>query len=194
MTEVGEAHPSAPIEPNAADETRRKRKRLWTIIGSIVMFIIGVASALLVLLYVAPPVPSDAELITRILQMGRLSALPEGASEVETGGDSTMFQMTLLLRFDAPPNEIETFLAKSAGLQGVATEVLNPRHMYLPFPPNRVGDPAHRHYLPDPRHTWWDPLVQTSGRYFETGPDGDGVITQVIVDDEANTVFVRIER
>ena len=193
MTEVGEAHPGVSVEPNA-DQARRKRKRLWTIVGATVMFVIGVASALVVLVYVAPPVPSDAELITRILQMGRLSALPENASNVETGGDATMFQMTLLLRFDAPPDEIDTFLAKSAGLQGIATEVLNPRHMFQPFPADRVGDPAHRHYLPDPRHTWWDPLVQTQGRYFETEPDADGVATQVIVDDEANTVFVRIER
>jgi len=182
-----------PSPPPVGPRPWTRRQRVLAGIGIVGMLAIGIGTSL-GLLILFPPSPSDAEMITRILRMGRLGKLPADAAQVETGGTNTPFAMDLLLRFAAPPGQIQQFLDDSPGLEGAPAEVLNPRHRFQPFPADGQGDPAHRHYLPDPRHAWWDPLVQTRGRYFETATDADGVRTQVIVDDEADEVFIRVRR
>ncbi len=179
--------------PPPLTPAQRKTRRILLVVGTIAMLGIGVCTALL-LLFLVPPTPSDGEMIVKTLSMARLGPLPPDATDVETGGDNSLFKMTLLLRFKAPPQQIDGFLRNSPALQDLPTEILGPRHMFQPFPANGQGDPAHRHYLPDPRHDWWNPLVQTRGRFFEIPPDDDQVRGQVIVDDTAHEVFVKVER
>jgi len=136
--------------------------------------------------------------VRRALRMGRLAKLPRSASQIQAGGSSSRYAATLYVRFVAAPEDIERFVADSAGLKGVVAEQFGPDHMYLPYRMYAsLGAEADRHaYFAelDPRYPWFDPTIRGRGRRYAIPPDERGQRGEVVIDDERYVVFIKVWR
>lgn len=129
------------------------------------------------------------------LEMGRLAKLPDSATGVMVGGTGDTDNVTLYLRFAAPPEDIDKFIADSFGVGHLPPKALGPDHMCLPATARSTdADEAARHvyFGPDARYPWFDPTVRTKGRLYVIPRNLDGNSGEIIIDDESHVVYVKV--
>src|SRR5207249_7924258 len=98
------------------------------------VFILGCAGIMALLVGHAAITQIPSNVIRTAREEGGLGPLPPSATDVRTYGWSNGFASGRYIRFSAPPQEIDAFLAASPGLKGVNPERFSPKHMYLPYP------------------------------------------------------------
>lgn len=170
---------------NDSDSTSGRRKWLFLAVASVAAVVVGVVLVARV---------GENEKGRRALGLARLADWPEGATEVRADGTRNAFSMTYLLRFSAPPEAIEAWIRQSPGLKGVSPEQFTPQRMLLPYPADGETSTEHRYFHPDPRYPWFDPTIRNRGRRYTIPQDRNACGGEVIIDDEAQTVFVRSSR
>lgn len=170
---------------NDSDSTSGRRK--WLILA-----VAGVAVVVAAVVLVARG--GESEKARRALDLARLADWPESATGIRADGTRNAFSMTCLLRFSAPPEAIDAWIRQSPGLKGVSPEPFLPQHMLLPYPADGETSAEHRYFHPDTRYPWFDPTIRNRGRRYEVPQDRNACGGEVIIDDEAHTVFVRSSR
>ncbi|MFH1745439.1 MAG: hypothetical protein ABIG44_00175 [Planctomycetota bacterium] len=135
--------------------------------------------------------------LERALEMGRLTELPESATEVQIGGTGNVRAATFYICFSAPPEDIDGFITGSRSIGHLHPEQLSAEHMYLPARARSedVEEAArHVYFQPDTRYPWYDPTVRTRGRRYVIPENLDGNSGEVIIDDDRHIVYVRVVR
>jgi len=87
---------------------------LWASLGVIIAY--GIFVLCSVLYMVSPSEHTQAENIKVGLELGRLAALPSSATEIQADGSDGLFSETVYIKFKAPIEEINQFIADSEGL------------------------------------------------------------------------------
>jgi hypothetical protein len=131
-----------------------------------------------------------------ILRMARLGAIPSCATDVRCGGVGDSARGAYSLRFTAPAEEINRFIASSPELRVRAPQTLDPEHMYLPNTqrtPDNSEPGKQVFYMPDARFPWFDPAVRGKGRLYVIPRDSQSNSGEVVIDDEKQTVYVRVK-
>jgi hypothetical protein len=141
-------------------------------------------------------IPSNV--ISAVREQGNLAPLPPSATDLKTYGWSSGFSSGRYIRFKAPAQEIEAFLAASPGLKGAKPEHYGPERMYLPYPKEQPRtDEGYEEYR---RHQyfslngpeWYNPSIRMKGRLYGIPWHGPGYHGQVVIDDELHVVFVYV--
>ncbi|MHC4075230.1 MAG: hypothetical protein ACYSRR_03495 [Planctomycetota bacterium] len=162
-----------------------------------VITIIALVLSVLVLLPTAlNSIPSVK--IAKILSAGRLSDLPESATEIKVEGWSSMFAGMDYIKFRATSEDIEKFIKQSPSINNLSPEIFSREHMYLPsseltdFGENYY---KHKYYVLAGEPPWYEPVIRIKGRMYEIPGDPnmrDHNYGSVIIDDETNTVFITV--
>jgi hypothetical protein len=128
-----------------------------------------------------------------ILNAGRLSNLPESATNIHAEGWSGLFTGTSYLKFQADKTDIEQWINSSHSLSNATARDINDSHRYLLY---GTADLRHEdsnyktNYLTP---LWYRPDIRQNGKLYEVPPDPRGVNSgNVIIDYNENTVYVRI--
>ena len=169
----------------------RIRKRLgWWII-----FLLPFASLGSYHLYLAtPPVQARA-----ILSNANLATLPKSAYDISVYTWSSPMSGEEFLKFTASPNDIDSFLKTSPILNGLECTTYTEKHMRIPYPNNYFFqddeiDISHEYFhqygggAPD----WYKSGIRGPGRRYEIQPKGYHNPGEVIIDDQTNTIFVKL--
>jgi hypothetical protein len=150
----------------------------------------------------------DAERIELTRRMGRLAPLPAQARSVQVYELSNAFAPAFWLRFEAPPEAIDAFLAASPGLAGVTPRRLCTREETAaaqaqtdPFF-HRTGDHELSLRTGDSckwrvvqvlsKLTWFDVVRVQKGRLYDIPLDGEANSGLVVVDEERHVVYVKV--
>jgi len=183
--------PNSPAERNNAHAPAAHQRRRWKR-GLLIAVVTCVA--LCVLGGVLLPWWLRQENLRVTLRLGRLADLPTGAHDVRIDGSSSLFSSCYYLRFQAPADAIEAFVAASPGLRGLVAEQFTPAHMYLPSENSSTGirRDGHRyfHYPDASGCPWFDPTIRVKGRRFEIPQDANANYGEVIINDETQTVYI----
>lgn len=142
---------------------------------------------------------SDTKKLEALQAMGRLAPLPSQAQHVQVDARTNMFAGSFWLRFEAPPEAIEAFLAASPGLAGVPPAALctGAPALLQAAGPNTVfaqkGANCEPHSLnPPPGQSWFDTARVGKGRLYAIPQDSDANGGTLLVDDEHHVVYVKV--
>jgi hypothetical protein len=169
----------------------KRRGLRWSMIGLGVLALIGV-----VVLGALAATVGGKGTQRAVLRMARLAAIPSSATDLHCEGTGGSTGGVYYLRFTAPAEDINRFVMNSSELRGRAPQALGPEHMYLPEAqpgPDATQPAQHTYYAADPRFPWFDPAVRTKGRLYVIPPDRDSNSAVVVIDDEKQTVYVRVK-
>lgn len=126
-----------------------------------------------------------------------LAPLPPSATQVRASEEGAFTWTAYYVRFSAPPEDINAFLAASPGLRGERPEIFTARHKLLPGPARGQSLTARQltdgnsyilYGLPSP--SWFDRTVRTSGRRYNIHHGGN--YGEVVVNDASHTVYVYV--
>lgn len=137
-----------------------------------------------------------------VLKSAHLAPLPESATGFQAEGWSRIFTGGFYLMFHATPEDINGFLVNSPSIKSVSPEIFNPNYTLLTAPTdaNCINDGLenmHKHrYLHPSRNepNWYNPTIKVKGRRYKITPRTIKNFKwgEVIVNDETNTVYVKI--
>jgi hypothetical protein len=141
---------------------------------------------------------SDTKKLEAIQAMGHLAPLPSQAQNVQVAASTNMFAGSFWLRFEAPPEAIEAFLAGSPGLAGVP-----PAALCATAPAQkasgsdevfaRKGEGCEPHSLnPPPKQSWFDAARVEKGRLYAIPQDSHANGGTLLVDDVHHVVYVEV--
>jgi hypothetical protein len=168
----------------------KKRGPRWSLIGLMavgLLLVVGLGT------FAVATIGGKGDL-NAVLRKAQLGAIPSGATDLQYAGvaDSTYY-----LRFTASPEEIERFIADSPRLKVRAPQSLGPAQMYLPDS-QREANPSEGtatiYYAANERIPWFDPQVREKGRMYAIAPDRHSNWTEVVIDDQKNTVYIRVRQ
>lgn len=149
----------------------------------------------------------DAKWIDTARGIGRLAPLPAQASHVQVAAIDNLFNSSFWLRFEAPPEAIETFLATSPGLAGVTPEALCSFTEAWPFfdsspapLPGQArlfaraneGCEPRELSLPSSGQSWFDVASAGKGRLYVIPQDNEANGGTLVVDDAHHVVYVSV--
>ena len=151
----------------------------------------------------------DAKRIDITRRICRLAPLPTQARDVQVYELSNPFAPSFWLRFEAPAESIEAFLAASPGLADVAPQRMCSReqtaaaeaHARRPHPPLpgavslsvSTGDACEWHTIQVPsKLPWFDVGQVRTGRLYVIPQDSDANGGTLLVDDEHHTLYVAV--
>ncbi|AQT67012.1 hypothetical protein STSP2_00150 [Anaerohalosphaera lusitana] len=136
--------------------------------------------------------------VSKMLHAGRLAELPANARNLRADGWDGLFTGEEYLMFNAPADEVDSWLSASPGLKETV-EHFDAEHMLLPQPDNDrersqlIYEGHELYYLFHRMPRWYRPTVRVKGRRYEIEPDESGHNWgTVVVDDETNTVYVKV--
>lgn len=123
--------------------------------------------------------PSNYERLKVGLKIGRLSDLPKSAYEVKVSGTENFFSATVYIKFKAPMNDIDYFIRSSKGMQSANPDPFNYENWKREYS-----------YILE-KHPWFNPLT-SNGRIYEIPQDENADYGTVIVDDNTDTVYIKV--
>ncbi len=182
-----------------------------------VALLVGAVAVLTIIGVVATTWGTDSYL-QQALAMGRLAQVPKSAWKQDFGAVKEEGKKTIYVRFAAPEADINEFIAGSPGLAGVTPQQLGPGQMYLPRAASQpaagaatqralaatqaavaAGTPAASepagnvvYYTPPEKYPWFDPMIRVRGRRYVIPKDHEGNHGEVIINDDAQVVFIRM--
>ncbi len=162
--------------------------------SKIAVVIVLMALTAFVAAVIFPP-QSDARNLAAARKQAGLAPLPPSARDIRTFRNSTLTWTAYHIKFQASPDEINTFLTSSPGLQVRKSERFNRSHPYLPLPAGG-GDytrPTPPAYFRDAEYVrqsapWFDRTVTQAGRRYKI--EHSEVYGEVVVNDATNTVLI----
>jgi hypothetical protein len=143
---------------------------------------------------------SPEKIISSVIKNGRLSKLPESATDIQAYAWNTAFSGEWYLAFKASPADIQSFVESSESIKNVKPTIFDSERQYLPYP-----DPAptdfyrqsqmdpniyFRKYSMDP--PWYNPTIKVKGKKYDVPPEGYNNRGEVIINDETNYVYIKI--
>jgi hypothetical protein len=91
------------------------------------------------------------------LELGRLAAIPESATDLKIDGTSNLFSCTYRIRFRASAEDIDEFIRNSPGLNGVLPTKFDANHQNLPvFKADEIQNAEHEYFGIDERYPWFN--------------------------------------
>ena len=149
------------------------------------------------LLLIAASGCGNGSLPAEALGLAGLAALPASATNVRSDGTKNTFSATYVIQFKAPAADIDAFLKASPRLAGITPEALTDQHQYIPYAEAK-GETSklesHATFHPEARFPWYVPAVRSKGRRFVIPQDRQAVYGEVVVDDAAAIVYIKVSR
>ncbi len=136
--------------------------------------------------------------VRTLLARAQLAALPKSATAVRIYIWSSPFSGEEFLRFTADANDVERFLAESPALQGQEPTIYSAQRMRLVYPNGFAATsspPIDGAEYVQPSHsapTWYKYEVKGPARKYHVQPPRYQLPGEVLVDDEAHTVYVHL--
>ncbi len=169
----------------------KKRGVRWPLVS-----LVGAALMVVIIIGTMAGTLGSKGMLRAALRMGRLAELPRAATQVQCDGTGGSSAGMYFIKFTAPAEEIEKFIADSTELRVRAPEALGPERMYLPESQrstSAAATAAHIYYTPDARYPWFDPALREKGRRYVIPLDRESNSGEVIIDDATQTVYIRVQ-
>ena len=182
---------SLPYQAGLYFFLRKKLKNifLWAILFIVPAIALGTNS----LFHTLPRVRA-----LRILSYGRLASLPKSARDVREYSWSSLFADEWFLRFNAGPEDIETFINNSESIKGRDYELYSSERMRLPHPMDikksiEYQKAGHVLYFPDTSTPdWYIQKIDSKAREYKIPDEDKHNWGEVIVDDVNDIVYIKI--
>jgi len=134
----------------------------------------------------------------RILSYGRLASLPKSARDVREYSWSSLVAGEWFLRFNAGPEDIETFINNSESIKGRDYEIYSSEKMRLPHPMDikksiEYQKAGHVLYFPDATTPdWYIQKIDSKAREYKIPDKDKHNWGEVIVDDVNDVVYIKV--